>query len=53
MTTPISRALQEVITCNSSRYLIGCGYEIGRIGDEQATADRLAFLMGVPDGDPR
>ncbi len=52
VTTPISCAPQEVITCDADRYLTGCGYEIGRIGEEHATADRLAFLLGVPDAGP-
>ncbi|MFG1858492.1 hypothetical protein ACGFJT_42140 [Actinomadura geliboluensis] len=53
MTTPISRALREVITCEAGRYLTGCGYEIGLLGDEHETADRLAFLLGVPAGGSR
>lgn len=53
VTTPISRALQEVITCDTDCYVTCWGYEIGRTGDERATADRLAFLMGVPIGGRR
>ena len=53
VTTPISRALQEVISCDTGCYVTRWGYEIGRPGDERATADRLAFLMGVPIGGPR
>ncbi|NKZ03303.1 hypothetical protein [Actinomadura latina] len=54
VSTPLSRAQQEVITCSTAGcYVTGWGYEIGRPEDEHATADRLAFLMSVPIGGPR
>ncbi|URN07638.1 hypothetical protein LUW74_32635 [Actinomadura madurae] len=50
VTTPISHALQEVIICDAGRYVTSWGYEVGQVGEEHPTADRLAFLPGSRAG---
>ncbi|MGW2708091.1 hypothetical protein ACWC4J_03710 [Streptomyces sp. NPDC001356] len=48
VTNPLNPGLGETVTAAGGRYLTDYGYEIGEHGDEPATADRLAFLLGVP-----
>ncbi|MFF4121804.1 hypothetical protein ACFY0P_51745 [Streptomyces sp. NPDC001714] len=45
---PLHSGLGEIVTAQGGRYLTGYGYEIGEHGDEPATADRVAFLLGLP-----
>ncbi|WP_018569274.1 hypothetical protein [Streptomyces sp. PsTaAH-124] len=48
VTNPLHPLVGETFTNRSGRYLTGYGYEIGVHEDEPATADRLAFLLGLP-----
>ncbi|MGW0772013.1 hypothetical protein [Streptomyces sp. NPDC002676] len=48
MTNPLHPGLGETVTAQGGRYLTDYGYEIGEHGDEPATADRVAFLLGLP-----
>jgi hypothetical protein len=45
---PLHPGLGEIVTAQGDRYLTDYGYEIGEHGDEPATADRVAFLLGLP-----
>ncbi|RRQ79416.1 hypothetical protein CQW39_09760 [Streptomyces griseofuscus] len=45
---PLHPGLGETVTAHGGRYLTDYGYEIGEHGDEHGTADRLAFLLGLP-----
>lgn len=45
---PVASGLSEVVRCDAGRYLTGWGYELGQDGDEQSSARRLAYLLGVP-----
>jgi hypothetical protein len=47
VTSPVSSVLSDVVSVRSGRYLTGSGYEIGAVGDERRSADRVAFLLGV------
>lgn len=47
-TNPLHPGVGEIVTAHGGRYLTACGYEIGEHGDEPATADRVAFLLGLP-----
>ncbi|MGW3627527.1 hypothetical protein [Streptomyces sp. NPDC000880] len=49
---PLNAVLAEAIGTCDGRYVTGWGYELGETGDEAGTAQRLAFLLGVP-GDSR
>ncbi|MEU6510990.1 hypothetical protein [Streptomyces sp. NPDC046942] len=51
-TNPLHPGLGELVTAQGSRYLTAYGYEIGEHGDEPATADRVAFLLGLPRASP-
>jgi hypothetical protein len=48
VTNPLHVRLGETVTTGDDSYLTDYGYEIGRYGDEPATASRIAFLLGVP-----
>ncbi|MEV6836752.1 hypothetical protein AB0N17_19970 [Streptomyces sp. NPDC051133] len=48
MTNPLHPGLGEIVTAHGGRYLTDYGYEIGEQGDETATAERVAFLLGLP-----
>jgi hypothetical protein len=48
VTNPLHPGLGEIVTAQGGRYLTDYGYEIGEHGDERATADRVAFLLGLP-----
>ncbi|MEW2161296.1 hypothetical protein AB0950_39880 [Streptomyces sp. NPDC007189] len=48
MRNPLHPGLGESVTAHGGQYLTDYGYEIGEHGDEHATADRLAFLLGLP-----
>ncbi|EFF92030.1 hypothetical protein GTY75_17725 [Streptomyces sp. SID8381] len=48
VTNPLHPLVGETVTAHGGCYLTGYGYEIGVHGDEQATADRLAHLLGLP-----
>ncbi|MFD5838240.1 hypothetical protein ACFWHV_32525 [Streptomyces collinus] len=48
MTNPLHPGLGEIVTAQGGRYLTDYGYEIGEHGDERATADRVAYLLGLP-----
>ncbi|MFE6163860.1 ATP-binding protein [Streptomyces sp. NPDC056486] len=43
--------LVEVVSAQGGGYVTGWGYELGEAGDETGTAQRLAFLLGIPNGD--
>ncbi|MEV0617541.1 hypothetical protein AB0I81_29765 [Nonomuraea sp. NPDC050404] len=45
---PLHPLFSSVLTTVNGRYLTGYGYELGEQGDEVATADRFAFLLGAP-----
>ncbi|WP_143591727.1 hypothetical protein [Thermoactinospora rubra] len=45
---PVNGWLTDSVRCTEEIYVTSSGYEIGEIGDEAETADRLAFLLGVP-----
>lgn len=48
VTNSLHPGLGETVTAHGGRYLTDYGYEIGEHGDEHGTADRLAFLLGLP-----
>jgi hypothetical protein len=48
VTNPLHPGLGEIVTAQGGRYLTDYGYEIDEHGDEHATADRVAFLLGLP-----
>lgn len=48
VTNPLHPGLREIVTAQDGRYLTGYEYEIGEHGDEPATADRVASLLGLP-----
>lgn len=50
---PLHPRAGEMLTEQCGRYLTDYGYEIGERGDEPATADRIAFLLGLPCGPRR
>ncbi|KMS75651.1 hypothetical protein ACH49_21335 [Streptomyces leeuwenhoekii] len=45
---PLHVRVGETVTTGGDCYLTDYGYEIGQHGDEPATADRVAFLLGLP-----
>jgi hypothetical protein len=45
---PLSRTLVETVRCTSGLYVTAWGYEVGESGDEESVANRLAYLLGVP-----
>ncbi|MGW0015762.1 hypothetical protein ACWDVX_39205 [Streptomyces tendae] len=49
VTNPLHSRVGEHVTDGGDCYLTDYGYEIGQHGDEPATADRVAFLLGLPD----
>lgn len=51
MATPVSRLLREVVECETGRYLTDREFEVGQL-DEEPAAERSAFLVGVPSGEP-
>jgi hypothetical protein len=53
VSNPVSSALTETVRRTGDAYRTGWGYELGRTGDENGTADRLAYLLGVPSGQGR
>ncbi|MEV6806583.1 hypothetical protein [Streptomyces sp. NPDC051132] len=52
MANPLHPGLGETVTAHGDRYFTDYGYEIGEHGDEPRTADRLAFLLGLPTARP-
>ncbi|WP_217167093.1 hypothetical protein [Streptomyces sp. AC512_CC834] len=48
VTNPQYARVGENVTVGGSCYLTNYGYEIGQHGDEPATTDRVAFLLGLP-----
>ncbi|GAA2671488.1 DUF6415 family natural product biosynthesis protein [Streptomyces lunalinharesii] len=44
---PLNSAVSENVTAVSGRYVTTYGYEVGEVGDEKATASRVAFLVGA------
>ncbi|MFC9736595.1 DUF6415 family natural product biosynthesis protein [Streptomyces noursei] len=44
---PLNSAVREDVTANGGRYVTAYGYEVGRYGDEQETAHRVAYLVGA------
>lgn len=52
VSNPVSSALVERVHAIAGAYVTGWGYEVGQIGDEKATANRVAFLLGVPSTAP-
>ncbi|MFD1540675.1 hypothetical protein [Nonomuraea guangzhouensis] len=49
-TNPLHPLVGEAVGTINGSYLTNYGYELGEQGDERATADRVAFLLGVPRG---
>ncbi|TWV53588.1 hypothetical protein FRZ03_09570 [Streptomyces misionensis] len=45
---PLRPHVGETVTDQGGRYITDYGYAIGVHGDEQATADRVAYLLGLP-----
>jgi hypothetical protein len=45
---PLHPRIGEVLTEQRGRYLTDYGYEIGALGDEHGTAERVAYLLGLP-----
>jgi hypothetical protein len=45
---PLHPHVREAVGAVNGSYLMDYGYEIGEQGDEPATADRVAFLLGLP-----
>ncbi|MGW5687773.1 hypothetical protein [Nonomuraea sp. NPDC003754] len=45
---PLHPHVREAVGAINGRYLTDYGYELGEHGDEPATADRAAFLPGLP-----
>lgn len=52
VTNPLHPLIGETVTSHGDGYLTDYGYEIGEHGDEPATADRVAFLLGLPSRRP-
>lgn len=50
---PVAPRLVEVVTCVAGSYRTDWGYEVGEVGSEPSTVDRLAFLLGVPNSGER
>jgi hypothetical protein len=48
VTNPLHPLVGEVVTTQGDGYITDYGYEIGEHGDEHGTADRVAFLLGLP-----
>lgn len=48
VSNPISGRLHEIVHHQSEQYVTDWGYSLGVVGDEQGTAGRIAFLLGVP-----
>ncbi|WP_318202981.1 hypothetical protein [Streptomyces sp. SCL15-4] len=48
MANPLHPGLGETVTAYGGRYVTDYGYEIGEHGDELATAERVAYLLGLP-----
>ncbi|WP_411091375.1 hypothetical protein [Streptomyces sp. 049-1] len=48
VTNPLHGLVGETVAPGGDCYLTGYGYEIGQHGDEPATADRVAYLLGLP-----
>ncbi|MGW2083442.1 hypothetical protein ACWCOW_42565 [Streptomyces sp. NPDC001939] len=38
----------EAVDHRDGRYVTDWGYELGETGDEEGTAQRLAYLLGLP-----
>ncbi|MFE0132953.1 hypothetical protein ACFWY6_15490 [Streptomyces sp. NPDC059037] len=51
MTNPLNTTLVEAVGDDNGRYVTEWDYELGTAGDEAGTARRLAYLMGIPNGD--
>lgn len=49
VTNPLNPDLVEAVDTSHGRYVTGWGYELGEAGDEAGTAQRLAFLLGIPN----
>ncbi|SDI56631.1 hypothetical protein SAMN05421505_1712 [Sinosporangium album] len=45
---PLPPHVREAVGAVNGSYLTDYGYELGEQGDESATADRVAFLLGLP-----
>ncbi|SDI46955.1 hypothetical protein SAMN05421505_15512 [Sinosporangium album] len=45
---PLHPHVREAVGAVNGSYLTDDGYELGEQGDEPATADRIAFLLGLP-----
>ncbi|MCX4834368.1 ATP-binding protein [Streptomyces sp. NBC_01016] len=50
VTNPLNPYLVEAVGTAGGHYVTGWGYELGATGDEAGTAQRLAFLLGIPNG---
>ncbi|MET9294256.1 hypothetical protein [Streptomyces sp. NPDC003077] len=47
---PLSTRLTECVVDHCGTYITAWGYTIGTAGDEEATAHRIAYLLGMPQG---
>ena len=45
---PLNLDLKEVLDVRNGLYVTDWEYELGEVGDEVGTAQRLAFLLGIP-----
>ncbi|MFJ8933559.1 hypothetical protein ACIRLA_44055 [Streptomyces sp. NPDC102364] len=48
VSNPLNDGVVEAVGHRDGRYVTAWGYELGETGDEEGTAQRLAFLLGLP-----
>ncbi|MEU3124165.1 hypothetical protein ABZ696_28345 [Streptomyces albidoflavus] len=48
VSNPLNRGVIEAVDHRDGRYVTAWGYELGETGDEEGTAERLAYLLGLP-----
>ncbi|MEU5061304.1 hypothetical protein OHU25_01675 [Streptomyces sp. NBC_00117] len=48
MSNPLNLGVVEAVDHRDGRYVTDWGYELGETGDEEGTAQRLAYLLGLP-----
>lgn len=48
VSNPLNDGVVEAVDHRDGRYVTAWGYELGETGDEEGTAQRLAYLLGLP-----
>ncbi|MFJ9035698.1 hypothetical protein ACIRF8_03795 [Streptomyces sp. NPDC102406] len=51
VTKPLNTTLVKAVGDDDGRYVTEWDHELGTAGDEAGTARRLAYLLGIPNGD--